>query len=47
LTSGTAQFAAIQAVAPSLGVEVGPVNVRNTSEIERGLAAVARSANGA
>ena len=46
LTSGTAQFAAIQAVAPSLGVEVSPVNVRNTSEIERGLAAVARSANG-
>jgi putative ABC transport system substrate-binding protein len=46
LTSGTAQFAAIQAVAPSLGVEVSPVNVRNTSEIERGLAAVARSATG-
>jgi len=46
LTSGTAQFAAIQAVAPSLGVEVSPINVRNTSEIERGIAAVARSANG-
>jgi putative tryptophan/tyrosine transport system substrate-binding protein len=46
LTSGTAQFAAIQAVAPSLGVEVSPVNVRNTSEIERRLAAVARSAPG-
>ena len=46
LTSGTAQFAAIQAVAPSLGVEVSPINVRNTGEIERGIAAVARSANG-
>src|SRR6516165_7398356 len=37
LTSGTAQFAAIQAVAPSLGVEVSPINVRNTGEIERGI----------
>jgi ABC-type uncharacterized transport system substrate-binding protein len=46
LTSGTAQFAAIQAVAPSLGVEVSPVNVRNAGEIERGVAAVAHSANG-
>jgi len=46
VSSGTAQFAAIQAVAPSLGVEVSPVNVRNAGEIERGVAAVARSANG-
>jgi putative ABC transport system substrate-binding protein len=46
LASGIGQFGAIQAVAPSLGVEVSPVNVRNTSEIERGIAAVARSANG-
>jgi putative tryptophan/tyrosine transport system substrate-binding protein len=46
LTSGTAQFATIQAVAPSLGVEVSPVNMRNAGEIERGVAAVARSANG-
>jgi putative ABC transport system substrate-binding protein len=45
LTSGTAQLAAIQAVAPSLGVEVSPVNVRNASDIERGVAAIARSAN--
>src|SRR5262252_6648710 len=34
ITSGTAQFAAIQAVAPSLGVEVNPVNVRDASEME-------------
>jgi putative ABC transport system substrate-binding protein len=46
LTSSTAQFAAIQAVAPSLGVEVSPVNARNAGDVEHGLAAVARSANG-
>jgi putative tryptophan/tyrosine transport system substrate-binding protein len=45
LTSGTAQFAVIQAAAPSLGVEVSPVNVRNAGEIERGVAAVARPGN--
>ena len=45
VTSGTAQFATIQAVAPSLGVEVSPVNVRNAGKIKRGVAAVARSAN--
>src|SRR5262249_47300360 len=46
LTSGTAQFAAIQAVAPSLGIEVNPVNVSNAADIERGVGAIARSANG-
>ncbi len=38
----TGQFAAIQAVAPSLGVEVTPINVRDASEIERAIAAFAR-----
>ena len=33
LTAGTAQFAAIQAVAPSLGVEVSPIDMRNAAEI--------------
>ena len=33
--TGTSQFAAIQAVAPSLRVEVTPVNVRDIGEIER------------
>jgi putative tryptophan/tyrosine transport system substrate-binding protein len=46
VSSGTAQFAAIQAVAPSLGVEVSPVNVRDAVEIERAIAAFARSPNG-
>jgi putative ABC transport system substrate-binding protein len=46
LTAGTAQFAAIQAVAPSLGVEVSPIDVRNAAEIEHAVAAFARSSNG-
>ena len=46
MASGIGQFGAIQAVAPSLGVEVSPVNVRDAGEIERAVAAFARSANG-
>ena len=45
--SGTGQFGAIQAVAPSLGVEVSPLNAqRDAGEIERAIAAFARGANG-
>ena len=44
--SGTSQFAVIQAVAPSLRVEVNPVNMRDAGEIERAVAAFARSPNG-
>jgi putative tryptophan/tyrosine transport system substrate-binding protein len=44
--SQTAQFAAMQAMAPSLRMEVNPVNARDASEIERAIAAFARSANG-
>jgi putative ABC transport system substrate-binding protein len=44
--AGTAQFGAIQAAAQSLGVEVRPVSVRDAGEIERAVAAFARSANG-
>ena len=44
--TGTGQFGAIQAVAPSLGVEVSPVNVRDAGEIERAITAFARSPNG-
>jgi putative ABC transport system substrate-binding protein len=43
---GLGQFGAIQAVAPSLGVEIIPVNVRDPSEMERAVAAFARSENG-
>jgi putative ABC transport system substrate-binding protein len=46
ISSGTGQFGAIQAVAPSLGVEVSPVNMRDAGEIERAVAAFARSTNG-
>jgi putative tryptophan/tyrosine transport system substrate-binding protein len=44
LTAGVAQFAALQAVAPSLGVELVPLNVRDASQIERSVAAFGRSA---
>jgi putative tryptophan/tyrosine transport system substrate-binding protein len=46
LGAGPGQFGVIQAVAPSLGVEVSPVNVRDAGEIERTVAAFARSSNG-
>ena len=41
-----AQFGAIQAVAPSLRVEVIPINMRDAGEIERAVADFARSPNG-
>lgn len=45
--SGTGLMGAIQAVAPSFGVEVSsPVGLRDTGEIERGVAAFARVENG-
>ena len=46
LTLGTGQFAVIQSVASSVGVEVSPINVHDAREIERAIAAFARSPNG-
>jgi putative ABC transport system substrate-binding protein len=46
ITAGVGQFAVIQSVAPSLGVDVSPINVRDASEIERAIAAFARTSNG-
>jgi len=46
IASGIGQFAAVQAVAPSLGVELSPVDVHDVGEIERAVAAFARSDNG-
>ena len=46
LSAGIGQFGAIQAVAPSLRVEVSAVNVRDATEIEHAVAAFARAANG-
>ena len=43
---GSSAFAVIQAAAPSLGVEVTPVNLRDAPEIERTLADFARTSNG-
>jgi len=45
LTIGPAQLSAIQAVAPSFGVELSPVGVRDADEIERTIAAFAHSSN--
>jgi putative ABC transport system substrate-binding protein len=44
--AGIGQFSAIQSVAQSLGVELVPFSVRDAGEIERGVAAFARSSNG-
>jgi putative ABC transport system substrate-binding protein len=46
LASGGGQLGAIQAAAPSLGVELRPLGVRDPSEIERSVSAFARAANG-
>jgi putative tryptophan/tyrosine transport system substrate-binding protein len=43
---GAGQFGAMQAVAPSLDVELSPLNVRDAAEIERTIAAFARLPNG-
>jgi ABC-type uncharacterized transport system substrate-binding protein len=46
IAAGSGQLGAIQAAAASFGVELSPVNVRDASEIERAVAAFARSSNG-
>ena len=45
-SAGVGQWGAIQTAAPSFGIEVSPVNMRDAGEIERGVAALARSSNG-
>jgi putative ABC transport system substrate-binding protein len=42
---GVGQFAVIESVAPSIGVEAVPVNLGDAAEIERGLANIARFGN--
>ena len=46
IVAGIGQFAVIQSVARSVGVEVSPINLRDASEIERAVAAFAQSPNG-
>ena len=42
---GIGQFSAVQSLAPSLGLEVSPINARNAGEMERDIAAIARVPN--
>jgi putative tryptophan/tyrosine transport system substrate-binding protein len=44
--AGIGQFGAVRSVAQSLGIELTPLNVRDTDEIERDVMAFARSGNG-
>ena len=46
IASGIGQFGAVQAVAPSFGVELSPIDVRDAPEIERAVTAFARAGNG-
>ena len=44
--SGIGQFAVIQSVAPSVGIDVTPINARDAGQIERAIGAFARFPNG-
>jgi putative tryptophan/tyrosine transport system substrate-binding protein len=44
--AGIGQFSAIQIAAPSFGIEVRPIDVRDPTEIERGIAAIEGGSNG-
>jgi putative ABC transport system substrate-binding protein len=44
--TGTGQYAAIQAAAPALGIELSAIGLRDAGEIESGIASFARSPNG-
>jgi putative ABC transport system substrate-binding protein len=46
VASGIGQFGAVQIVAPALGVQLTPVDVRDAGEIERAVAAFATGSNG-
>jgi putative ABC transport system substrate-binding protein len=46
ISAGIGQFAAIQAVAPSMGVELTPMDVRDATEIEQVISAFARTPDG-
>jgi len=46
IAAGAGQLGAIQSVAPSFGVELRPIGVRDVGEIERGISTFARGSNG-
>ena len=46
ITAGLGQWGAIQATAPSFGVELTPISLSDTAELENDIASFARSSNG-
>jgi putative ABC transport system substrate-binding protein len=46
ITAGIGYLAAIHALAPSIGMQVTPIDVRDTSDLARAVAALARTPNG-
>src|SRR5215468_711825 len=46
ISAGVGQFAVIQAVAPAIGIDVRPIDIRERAEIERGVSSFARGPNG-
>jgi ABC-type uncharacterized transport system substrate-binding protein len=46
ITAGIGYLAAIHALAPSIGVQVTPIDVRQTGDLERAVATFARMSNG-
>jgi putative ABC transport system substrate-binding protein len=47
ITAGVGQWSAIQTAAPTLGLEVSPINLRAARDLERDVATFARASNGA
>jgi len=45
IAAGAGQLGAIQSVAPSFGIELSPINLRDAAEIERAVTAFARFSN--
>jgi putative ABC transport system substrate-binding protein len=46
LTAGVGQWSAVQTAAPSFGLEVSPINLRDAAELEQAIATFARHPNG-
>ena len=46
IAAGIGQFAVIQSVAPSVGIDVSPIDLREPAQIERAIARFAQTPNG-
>src|SRR5262249_2445587 len=46
IAAGPGQFGVLQALAPSLGVELRPIDIRNADDVERSVRAFAQGSNG-